>query len=451
MNNIYENPICNTLIFNNISLALPLIYTNQRFQSMDREISKSEQSKNKFKRLLPFLVAIVLFVGGYYLMKTFLTKKADPNELHIVEVEKGNIRSTFSAVGLVIASSERVINSPISTEIENVLLTTGAEVKKGDVILKLDKEFTAIEYERLQDELALRTNNIEKLKFQYDKDLRDLDYQDQIKALKLSEIKAQLSDQKRLLDIGGATAEEVEAAELQLNIAQIEKKILENELQFKRQVNSTDKNQLQLEFDIQKKRLRQLGRKLKETQVTAPHQGVITWINDDIGKTVNEGEALVKIANLNRFEIEATTSDRNSKKLQLGLPVEVRINKERLNGTISRILPEIINNTVKFYVELENNDHKSLRPNMRSEIYVIIDKKENVLRAKRGAALVGTQSQYIYKVENEIAKKIRITKGLVSSEYFEIVGGLSKGDQIIISETKDFDHMDSFSLISKND
>ena len=416
---------------------------------MDREISSSEQSRNKLKRYIPTILIVGLLAVAYYFLSDTLRKTGKSSEFHIVNVERGNIRSTLTASGLVIASSERVINAPVSTEIKDVLLTTGAEVKKGDLILQLDKEFTALEYESLNDELSLRRNNIDKLKLQYDKDLRDLDYQDQIKALQLSELKALLSDQERLLKIGGATEEEVETAKLQLSIAQIEKKVLENELQFKQQVNDTDKRSLQLEYDIQQKRLKQLGRKLNETQVKSTGDGVITWINEDIGKTVNQGEPLVRIANLTRFEIEATTSDRNSKELQIGLPVEIRINKEKMMGTITRILPEIINNTVKFYVGLEDNDHKILRPSLRTEVYVIKDQKENVIRAKRGNALKGNTNQYIYKVEDNTAKRVRITKGLISSDYFEIKEGLKEGDKIIISETEDFDHMDQFEIEAK--
>lgn len=121
------------------------------------------------------------------------------------------------------ASSEMVINSPIKSEIEEVHLSTGAAVEKGDLILKLEQGYTNLEYERLEDELSLRKNNISKLKLQFDKNLIDLEYQDQIKALELSELEAKLSDQDRLLKIGGATAEELEAAQLKLNIAQIEK------------------------------------------------------------------------------------------------------------------------------------------------------------------------------------------------------------------------------------
>ncbi len=417
--------------------------------NMDKQISQSEQKKNRLKGYAPWIIGVLVLVGAYYGMRKVFTKKADSKDFHIVQVEKGDIRQTLSAAGIVVAASERVINAPVSTEIEEVLISTGTAVKAGDLILKLDQEYTQLEYDRLNDELSLRRNNIDKLKLQYDKDLRDIDYQDQIKALQLSELKAQLSDQERLLSIGGATAEDVEAANLKLSIAKIEKKVLENELAFKRSVNTTDKNNLQLEYNIQRKRLTELKRKLTETQVKSPQNGVITWINEDIGKTVAEGEPLVKIANLNRFKVEATTSDRNSEKLQIGLPVEVRIGKDRLAGKIDRILPEIVNNTVRFFITLDEDDHDALRPSLRTEIYVIQNEKKDVLRAKRGSGLKGTKTQFLYTVNENQATKVRVTKGLVSAEYFEVTAGLKEGDKVIVSETEDFDHMDSF-IIEKS-
>lgn len=416
---------------------------------MDRQISQSEQNKGKFKKYIPYLLVLAVLALGYYGLRKVLSKSVKANDIRIATVERGDMQATLSASGTVIAASERVINAPVATEIQEVLLRTGADVKPGDLILKLDQEYTALEYEKLQDELSLRKNNIDKLELQYDKDLRDLDFEDQIKALQLSELEAQLTDQKRLLQVGGATAEEVEAADLQLKIARLEKQKLENELQYKRSVNGTDKKNLQLEFDIQAKRLKELKRKLSETEVKSPDHGVITWINEDIGKTVVVGEPLVKIANLERYKIEGTTSDRNSDQLQIGMSVEVRIGNEKLKGQINRVLPEIVNNTIRFYVSIDEASNSLLRPNMRTELYIITDKKSNVLKAKRGNALKGSKSQYVYKVEGNTAVKTRISKGLVSSDEFEIESGMDVGDKLIISDMKDYEHMETFEIVKK--
>lgn len=416
---------------------------------MDRQLSSQEQSTNKLKKWLPAFIILGLMLLGYQGMQTLFKKSGKSKDFHIVTVGKGTIKETLSAAGTVIAAAERVINAPVSTEIEAVLLSTGSDVKKGDLILQLDKEYTRLEYERLADELSLRKNNINKLTLEYDKDLRDLDYRDQIKALQLNELKADLTDLKSLVTIGGATEQELEASQLQLSIAEIEKKMLENELQYMRAVNSTDKKNLQLEYNIQNKRLTELNRKLKETQVRAPEAGVITWINEDIGKTVTVGEPLVKIANLDKYKIEATTSDRNSKDLAIGMPVDIRIGKERLKGTVSRVLPEIVNNTIRFFVSLDSPDHLSLRPNLRTELYIVKAQKDNVLRAKRGNALKGTTTQFIYKMEGQEAVKTRITKGLSSNDYFEIKEGLKEGDKIVISDTEDYNHMERFTITKK--
>lgn len=413
---------------------------------MDRQLSKSEQRQSPLRRFGLPIAAVALLALAYLGLRKTLTRTAHAGDLHIATVERGTIINSLSASGLVIPAAERVINAPVTTEIAEVLLTTGSAVKAGDVILQLDQDLTRLDYQRLQDELALRQNNIAKLKLQYDKELRDLDYQDQIKALKLDEFQAKVKDAERLHQIGGATLEEVEATQLQLHIAQLEKKMLANELDYRRNVNQTDKDNLQLEYNIQAKRLSELRKKLNETTVSSPQSGVITWINEDIGKTVQEGEPLVRIANLDRFKVEASTSDRNTDDLKVGMPVQVDIGDQKVTGTVDRISPEIINNTVRFYITLDEDNHPDLRPNLRTQVSIIKEKKENVLKCRRGIAFNKGKQQYIYKVSNGQASKTRITKGASSSKYVEILEGLEAGDRVIISETTDYDHMDQFKI-----
>lgn len=413
---------------------------------MDREITKSERRGANWMRYIWLSLIVVALIFCAYAMRKYLKKSAKSSELVIATVDRGTVRSTLSAAGVVMASSERIINAPVTTEIQEVELISGASVKEGDVIMNLNEEFIRLEYDQLQDQLSLRNNNMSRLKLEYDKNLKDLDYTDQIKQLQINRLAAEVNNQKRLLEIGGSTQEELEASQMALRIAELEKKQLENELQFRRAVNSTDKNNLQLEYDIQYKQLRELGKKLNQTELKSPVSGVITWINDNIGETVTEGEPLVRIANLTRYEIEATTTDRNLNEIYVGMPAEVRIGRSKLEGSIDRINPEVVNNTIRFYISLDDANHEVLRPNLRSEVLLIKGIKEDVLRSKRGSILTGAVSQYVYKVSGNIAEKVRIRKGLVSSDYFEITDGLKAGDKIIISDIEDFEHMDQFEI-----
>jgi HlyD family secretion protein len=416
---------------------------------MDRQISSQEQNKGSYKKWLYVLLGLLILAAAIYGLRSLIKNKAKKSDFFISIVERGDVSNTISASGVVTPAYEREINAPVATEIKSVSLSTGAEVKKGDLILELDQEYTKLEYDQLKDELDLRKNNIEKLKLKFDKDLRDLDYRDQIKALQVSELNAEVTDQKRLLDIGGSTKEALEQAQLQLKVSKLEKKMLENELQYSRSVNVNEKKGLELEYTIQEKRLKELRRKLSETSVRAPQSGVITWINEDIGRTVSPGETLVRIADLGRYIIEATSSDRNSEKLEIGLAVKVRIGNNNLDGAISRILPAVENNTVKFFVELDNESANVLRPNMRAEVLIITEKKENVLRIKNGAAFRGAKSQDVFFLIGDKAVKKKIKKGISNSDYVEITSNAKAGDRIIISETEDYKHLDEFTIINK--
>tara|TARA_Y100000385_G_scaffold291090_2_gene367159 strand:+ start:6251 stop:7501 length:1251 start_codon:yes stop_codon:yes gene_type:complete len=416
---------------------------------MDRQISDNEQRKGKFQDYLKYVLVVVLVAVGFWFVRSFLEAKKDRSELHIVKVERGNMQNTLTATGTVVPSVEREINAPVTTEIKNVIKVNGEFVEEGDLILELDQEFTKLSYDQLYDELQLKRNNIDKLKLEYDKNLRDLDYQNQIKSLQLDELTAQVKDQKRLNEVGGATLEEVEQAELQLKVSQLEKSMLENELQYRQSVNVNEKRGLELEYTIQEKRLAELKRKLRETSVRAPQSGVITWVNEDLGRKVQEGETLVRLANLEKFRVEASTSDRNQDKIEVGMPVNVRINRQDLKGMISNVLPAVENNTIKFNIQLEDPNSELLRPNIRAEVYIITDSKNNVLRIKNGPALRGANSQYLYVVQGDMAVKRRITKGLVSSDFVEIIDNLSEGENVIISDMKDYDHLNEFKITTK--
>lgn len=413
---------------------------------MDRVISQKEQNQGNWKKYVQWIFIAIIAFGAFYFFRDYLKKDIDNKLLHIVKVERGDISNTLSASGNVIPAFEREINAPVSTEIKSVILNSGSKVKKGDLILTLDQEYTRLEYEKLDDALELRKNNINKLKLQFDKDLLDLDYRDQIKALELSKQEAQLKDQQRLKEIGGSTEEEVERANLALKVGRLEKKILENELKFKKSINKGDKRNLELEYEIQKKSLAELSRKLSETNVKAPHDGVITWINEDLGRTVNKGETLVRIANLDKYKVEARCSDRYAQKIVIGQDVIIKINKKNLKGTVERILPEVVDNTIKFLVTLENEKDANLRPNLKTEVYLITDSKTETLVVKKGAVFKGSKNQEIFIIREGKAIKTSIVTGLSNATHIEIISGLQEGDKIIISDMKSYKHLEEFDI-----
>lgn len=414
---------------------------------MDRPLTATVQRQNRRRRWLRPLLVFTLLLAAFFALRAALTVRATLADFRIATVERGPMEQTITAAGLVVPAFEQQLNAPVSTEIERVLMVSGTRVNAGDLILELDGEYVQLELESRRDQLELRRNNIDLLRLEYDRDLRELAFNDSIKALELAGAEAALADAARLARIGGATQESVEEAQLRLGIIRLEKQKLANELTYRRASLGGRRRNLELEMQVQEKEVRELARKRQETQVRAPQAGVVTWVNESIGEKVAEGAPLVRLANLQHFRIEATCSDRYASQVKVGLPVVARINEQRLAGMITAILPTVENNTLSFHVSLEQPDHPGLRPNMRVDIDIIAEQRDDVLRVANGPAFNGAQRQHLFVLRGTEARRLEVGIGLVNSDFVEISSPeITPGDRVVISNMRDYDHLDRIVL-----
>ena len=414
---------------------------------MDRNIDEKQLDRSRRRRWLKALLITAGLVLGLWAFRSWLSPSASARDFRMANVERGALESTIAATGTVTPSFEQQLNAPIAAQVESVHLRTGTQVERGDLILQLDKSFIELDVAARRGQLDLRRNSVELLRLELDRDLKELEYDDQIKGLQVEAAEAALADAQRLEKIGGATAEEVEQAATTLEILRLEKSKLENELNYRRKSLAGRKREVELEADIQQQELRELESKMQLTEVRAPGPGVITWVNENIGEQVPEGNPLVRIADLRSFQVEASCSDRYADRITVGQPVRLRINDQMLNGQISNILPAVANNTVEFLVALEEPNHPQLRPNMRLEVFVVTDGKADVLKVRQGPVFKGGLRQKLFVVRGAEAHLLDVRTGISNGDYIELLTDeLKAGDKIIISDTRDFEHTTTIKL-----
>jgi HlyD family secretion protein len=261
-----------------------------------------------------------------------------------------------------------VITSPINASIKDVLLDAGTPVKTGQSILSLDKQASQNEYEKMKFQLASKRNSIEKMKLDLNKSFYDIKSNNDIKQLRINSLEASVEDAKRLHKAGGGTREQIEQAALNLKVALLEKKQLENEIRSKQQTMRLDIKESGIAVAIQESDLRELARKLQQASITATRDGVITWVNKNIGASISEGESLVRIADLGSFKITGSVSDSYLDQVKVGMSVIVRTNDSTIRGSVSNINPSIQNGIVSFDVALDERNNKLLRPNMKVDV-----------------------------------------------------------------------------------
>jgi HlyD family secretion protein len=413
---------------------------------MDRPVQQSL----KTKRNLKWILYSILFVGALYASWQFLGNQLktsiDAKDFITAKVEKGDVESTISAAGEVIPIYEQVLSSPIKATIQEVLKPIGTKVRKGEAILLLDKSESLLEFEKLTDQLELRKNEITRLKLNLKKELFDLEISDSIKALNVQRLTADRDNTKYLLDIGGATQEQMDEAELQLKIALLEKRQLDHTLKTKKQSTETEIIEKDLQAKIQGHAITELEQKLQKADIKTQRSGVLTWVNDRIGLPVNPGETLARLADLGFFKVMGSISDIYADKIKIGQRAIVTVNDQPLTGTINNIRPTVENNIITFEVQLDQSNHEALRPNMKVEVYIILASKSETLRIANGPAFNGKAKQKLFLLQDGKAVQKEVQMGLSSFEYVEVLSELSLGDEIIISDMEQYEHLSEITI-----
>ncbi|MBO2008588.1 efflux RND transporter periplasmic adaptor subunit [Hymenobacter negativus] len=404
---------------------------------MDRAIADSTQTQRKRRRWLLVAGLLVLGLGAVLAFRTALKPSLRRGDILMATVETGDVEAALTAAGTIIPGREAVITSPIQSTIRRVAVVVGARVQPGETILELDKELTNSALAKLDDEQLRNQNKNSQLQLNLERSLNDLRAQAQVQAVKVRSLQSALRDEQQLLKIGGGTAENVRQAELNLTVAQLEASRLARQIQTQQRSNAADVRELGYTVSMQQRSISELATKLRQANISTQQPGVLTWVNDNLGTTVQAGDALAKVADLSSFRVRATISDSYADALHQGDSVTVRINDTDLRGVVASISPAVEKGVVTFYAQLNNPHHPALRPNLRADVFVITRAHHGVLRVKNGPYYSGGKEQPVFVLVDGRAVRRTVRFGDSNFDYVQIVSGLRAGEEIVVSDMKD--------------
>ncbi|SIN84036.1 efflux RND transporter periplasmic adaptor subunit [Chitinophaga niabensis] len=407
---------------------------------MDKTIEAEVKQKRKKQYLLIGILCIAVLVVALFLMRSFFSTTIKRSAITTAVVEMGNIENTINATGEIRPEFEEVITSPVSASIQEIILDAGSKVTTGQSILKLDKTAIQVEYEKGKFQLESKQNDIRKLKLELDKSYFDLRSNNNIKQLRINSLTADVENSKRLYKAGGGTREDVEKAELNLKVAQLEKEQLENEIKSKQQTMQVEIRESEIAAAIQQNELKELMRKVSLASIQSTRGGVVTWVNKNIGAAIREGEALARIADLSSFKVTGTISDAQLNNLHNGMPAIIRINEAEVRGSVTNIYPAVENGIVTFDIQLNERNNKLLRPNLKVEVFLVTATGNNVMRVSNGPAFSGLESQDIFVVRNGKAERRKVQVGMINFDYVELKDNVKPGDVVITSDMSGFKH-----------
>jgi HlyD family secretion protein len=408
---------------------------------LDRPLDSQFVNARRRKRVLiggavVLGVTVVLVWGPGWIRPTISRSR-----IRTARVEVGPIEAVITAAGTVMPEVEGVITSPIDTRVVRILARAGALLTPGQPLVELDTTEARLAVDRLTQNVALKENQRTKTLLDLEHSLNDLDSQAKVKELQLQFYHSQLARNRELFAEGLLSLEQIKLSELSEAQAEIELKRIGSERANARQANATTLAGVTLEMSTLRNEVAAAQLQLDQAAPKSDRKGVLTWAMTVEGATIRKGEVIARIADLGSFRVDATVSDVHARRLAVGLPVQVKVGDDTLPGTVATVLPTVQNGIITMQVALAEKSSPLLRSNMRVDVLVVTGRKDNVLRIKKGPFADGEGGRQAFVVRGNRAIRTPIELGLASSDDFEVVQGLAAGDEVIISDMRDWAHL----------
>jgi HlyD family secretion protein len=411
------------------------------------------------------LVYILLGLLGVGILWAFSAKE-DPKTpekipFKTAQVVQGDLLVKISATGVVEPNFQVEVKSKASGEVLKFKYEEGDRIKKGQLLLQLDKSDEIRSVARSKIDLSSATAKLNKAKTallsqetKYQTSLKSAESQVQEVEANLKESEDKLKRQEDLFQKKFASREALQGAQTAFKVNQ------ENLIQARSDVQAAKdtvhdievkKHEIDLaraEVQRAKIALAEAKERLDETEIFAPISGVLIEKLVEQGQIISSGisnvsggTTLANLADLSRLFIIADVDETDIGSVEINQQVKITADAypgRTFTGKVQRISPRgQVENSITIFkvkIEIQGEGKDILKPMMTANVDIISKELKNVLYLPREALRVEKSKKYAAILVNNEPKEVPVTTGVRNPIHIQVLAGLEADQEVLIGD-----------------
>jgi len=362
-----------------------------------------------------------------------------------VIVEKGEIKQYIEDTATVQSNKKQTVYIEGSGKINSINIKVGDYVKKGDVLLTMDKEDLELKLEDANSKIEAAkaqlastdsSNCVNKIEIaQAAVDVAKITYES---------TKREFNNAKTLYESGAISQEDFNKADDAYKNAEASLKSANFQLEDVKDGTPYYVKNGYIATVEQSMILRDtIMNNIEKQQVLAPINGIVIEKLVDENSIGTAGSAAFLIGDTKSLELEANILSDDIYKVQIGNDVEISgkaIGNLTVKGKVIKIAPEAKNitsslgvNQKRVLVTIEiSDDTNLLKPGYDLDSKIITEMKNDTLVVPDSSVFDYKGNSCVFVVDNGKAVIKQVNKGIESEKTIEIIDGLKEGDRIIV-------------------
>ena len=412
------------------------------------------QNSKKRQRNLRRAGLVILVVVGVALVTLGVSrlKPAAPSveraTVWIDTVKRGPMLRQVRGPGTLVPEEVRVVAAATEGRVERILVQPGTEVSAGTVLLELVNPTLA--QEALDAEYALRAGEADynNLKVRLESDRMT-------QQAAAATVRAEYQQAKLQYDTDEQLARDGLIPAINLKLSKVRADELANRYKIEQQRLEVTARSARAQLAAQEARLAQMRAltQLRQSQVgtlkvLAGTTGVLQQMQVEVGQQVSPGTNLARVVEPQRLKAELKIAETQAKDIQLGQQAQVDTRNGIIPGHVMRIDPAAQQGTVTVDVALDGALPQGARPDLSIDGTIELERLADVIYVGRPAFGQTESTISLFKLEagGQTAVRVQVRLGRSSVSTIEILEGLQPGDQVILSDTSQWDTYDRIRL-----
>lgn len=386
-----------------------------------------------------FLICLIYFV--FTRLSAPLSAVIDRQDITTSPVQTVQFDAVFEISGQLESKRNFQVTADIAGKVSSVRVTNGEQVVAREILAVLENSETPLQLGRSKAAAAKASSALQDLRVKieqsrFDHERSVLRLQDEVATLE-----QRLEGRQVLAQEGFVPQSDVQTVAMNL---ERKRKFLDLELSAFEALDNLYAIQLNsAEIVLQSAREERdlSARALSALTVRAPASGQISGFDLSPGQRLSAGEAIAQIRDPKTPIIRAYVDEYYLSSLQTGQAAEILLAGDLYEAHLFRIETDIVQGQFpaewRFYEPLGTMS-AGLELGQSVRVRHHIGDSQKKLAIETGDYLNTRSGQYVYVVQDNVARRQMVRLGRRNDQYIEVLGGLEAGETIVTSTYEPF-------------
>ena len=411
--------------------------------AMDQKIEKKSKFRPGQVVGAVALVAVILFFYVSSSEREGSVLSVDESRLRTALAHRGTFNNYVSLRATVMPIDTIYLDSIQGGSVEEIYVTEGALVKKGQALAKLSNTQLQLDVISREAQVSEQLNFLRNTRLSMEENILRLEE----RTLELNyDLKQSIRDLRNIEDVvskGGATETELAKAKDLVDYLRAKRDAVLSSLQEQKTIREQQLNQLQNSASYLEQNLSITRKNLDSLVIRSAIDGLLSSFSPKIGQSVSVGERVGQVDDIENYKLEALVDEFYIAQVSLGQKAKFSLEGKEHSSEVVKISPEVINGQFKIELHFEDKPD-GLRRGQTIKLRQSLDEPSEAMLVDAGSYIQETGGNWVFVLDPQGKKATRrkIRTGRTNPDVVEVLTGLSEGEKIITSSYKEFKQFD---------